>query len=562
VRLAALAAGRRAPDWPRRLLDLARDLTMAEAGALLAEQDGAVRAIAPEAGAALPDAWVEGYRAAWVAGGVAARELGAGRWLMSVPVDEDTVLALVVPAAQPVDRALTRERLSLLAALAQSAAGAARLADCVPAAAAADSLRALLSAPTRPAGLSHAADALVRLLPVGSELALGLAVRGQVRALGVSGQPGLVAGGAFGRAVATAMSEALAAGEVQALPDPARASAALRAFPDAFGGRAAVAVPAIGRGAAAVLLAPPGEAAPAGPAVAALLRPALDLLAGAARPPARAARQRRAGGRIVLAASIAALVGLAAVLPRPDEVVGGFVALPELAWTVTAPFDGVLEATDTRPGDSVAAGQVLARMATRELALEVAAARARAASDRREAAIARAGGQPAQEQLAELSTRRAEAQVALLEYRLGLAEVRAPGGGVVLSGDLRRSLGQPLSRGQALFEIAPQSGLRAELLLPEARAHLVHPGQRALLSPASDPGARLAVRIERVRPMAEIVQNRNVFRAIASIEDPAGTGAVLRPGAEGLTRVEVGTTNWLAWALAEPLLAIRRWLWL
>jgi multidrug resistance efflux pump len=249
------------------------------------------------------------------------------------------------------------------------------------------------------------------------------------------------------------------------------------------------------------------------------------------------------------------------VIPRTDEVVASFVAQPSVVHVVTAPFDGVLEASAVRPGDPVSEGEVLARLSTRELALEIAAVRARAANDLREAAIARAAGHPAQEMIAELSARRNEAQRALLEYRLGLAEVRAPASGVVLAGDLRRSLGQALARGQTLFEIASPDDLRAEILLPEARAHRVQPGQTGWLAPAADPGARIAVTIERVRPMAEVVQGRNVFRAIAVL--PEGQGdAPLRAGAEGVARVEVGETTWLAWALRDAWTALRRFLWL
>ena len=39
--------------------------------------------------------------------------------------------------------------------------------------------------------------------------------------------------------------------------------------------------------------------------------------------------------------------------------------------------------------------------------------------------------------------------------RIELADVRSPIDGVIIAGDLRRSLGQPLTRGQVLFEHAP-----------------------------------------------------------------------------------------------------------
>jgi len=61
--------------------------------------------------------------------------------------------------------------------------------------------------------------------------------------------------------------------------------------------------------------------------------------------------------------------------------------------------------------------------------------------------------------------------------------------------------------------------------------------------------------------MAEVVQGRNVFRAIALL--PEGHGDTpLRPGAEGVARVEVGETTWLAWAVGDAWMSLRRLLWM
>jgi len=557
-RLAEIRETRLSPDWPLRLLALARDLTLAEAGAVLASAEGGWRVLAPAGSEAVPTPWAEVAASAIAARGVAARESGAGRWLMAVPLDQASVLAVEVAGESPVDRALTRERLAMLAALAQAASAAAAAAMLAPAAAAAEAALADRSGETAALGLAAAARRLAALLPSGCRLALGRMRAGRIAELALSDQPEILPATALGRALAAAMEEALDTGETLRVPDPARRSAA-RDLPALAGAATALVVPAPDAGVAAVVLWP-GAAPLSSEPVSAALLPALALLA-ADRSGERRRRRRRLA-RLWPAALAAAVLGGASVLPRGDEVVASFVAQPAVVQVVTAPFDGVLEASSVRPGDPVAAGEVLARLATRELALEIAAVRARAANDLREAAIARAAGQPAQEMIAELSARRAEAQRALLEYRLALAEIRAPADGVVLAGDLRRSLGQGLARGQTLFEIAAPDDLRAEILLPDARAHLVRPGQRGWLAPAADPGARIPVTIERVRPMAEVVQGRNVFRAIALLQQPAGEEAGLRAGAEGVARVEVGETTWLAWALRDAWTALRRLAWL
>lgn len=559
-RLAALRETRRSPGWPAELLALARDLTMAEAGAVIAAGEGGLHVLAPAEADEVPDAWAAAARAAWEQGGVSIREASGGACLMAVPLDAATALAVLVPGASLVDRALTRERLALLAAFSQAAGAAAAASGLIPAAAAAEALRATQETADAEVGLAAAAARLAALLPAGARLALGLARGGRIVSLALSDQPSVNRRTALARALMLAMEEGLDAGEVLALPDAGRASAAARAFPDLVSGHGCVIVPAREAGACAVVLW--GEAGGTAPeALAGLLRPTLQLLGRSCNAVAGSARGGAARRRwLLLAAAVAGVLGALAHLPRTDEVVASFVAQPAVAHAVTAPFDGVLEASATRPGDVVAEGEVLARLSTRELALEVAAVRAREANDLREAAIARAAGQPAQEMIAELSARRNEAQRALLEHRLALAEIRAPAAGVVLAGDLRRSLGQVLTRGQVLFEIAAPDDIRAEILLPETRAHLVLPGQQGWLAPASDPGARIPVTIERVRPMAEVVQGRNVFRAIAVLPE-APAEAPLRPGAEGVARIVVGETTWLAWIFRDAWTALRRFAW-
>jgi hypothetical protein len=61
--------------------------------------------------------------------------------------------------------------------------------------------------------------------------------------------------------------------------------------------------------------------------------------------------------------------------------------------------------------------------------------------------------------------------------------------------------------------------------------------------------------------MAEVVQGRNVFRAIAVLPE-AAADAPLRPGAEGVARVEVGETTWLAWIMRDAWTALRRLAWI
>jgi multidrug efflux pump subunit AcrA (membrane-fusion protein) len=259
--------------------------------------------------------------------------------------------------------------------------------------------------------------------------------------------------------------------------------------------------------------------------------------------------------RLIVAMCLAAGLAAVALLPRQAVVEAPVTMRSEHIRVVTAPFDGILDSSEVQPGDAVRQEHtILARLATREIELELDAARAKAVSDRRDAAVTRAAGQAAQEQISLLSARRAEAQVSLLEYRLRLAEIRSPSDGILLTGDLRRNIGQPLARGQTLFEIAPPGNLRAEILVLDEDVNAVAVGQQVMVSVAADPGRHRSATVERIRPMAEVVNGRNIFRVYAKFD--ASAEGELRGGMEGWARISVGTTTWLAMISDRPI----RWL--
>lgn len=553
---------RRDAGWASALLALARDLTLAEQGAVLARGAEGWIALAPEDAGAVPADWATLAEAAAEHGEPAAAAGGTGgRWRFAAalgPADppgqplRPAVLLIEVAATQQLDLALTHERMALLGAVAQGAAVEETIIAQAPAVLASVAAEALLRAPHRNEALRAAASAIAAALP-GAERVAIVALKGRRRALGLSDQAVVEPGAELPR-VLTALAEEAADRGTPRLDEGTSPSPAERAFAEVFGARPLLSVPAPDGSAVLIASFPPTAAPHHGTAE--RLRPAATLLGALAQArPARSARRPWPA-----LAAMAAVLGLLSVLPRAAEIAAPMVLQPERAQSVTAPFDSILEASAAQPGDMVRGGETpLARLQTRELELELAAARARAANDRREATVARAAGQPAQEQISLLSAQRADAQVTMLEYRLRLADIRAPADGVIVAGDLRRSLGQPVGRGQLLFEIALGGPLRAEILVLDEHAPAVQPGQRVRLAPAAEPNRRREAVVERVRPMAELVDGRNVFRVIARLEDTQQDG--LRPGMEGWARIETGRTTWLAWLLRDPMHWLRRQFW-
>ena len=563
-RLARLRGRRRDAGWAQELLDLGRELTMAEAGVVLAHGAEGWAAIAPDTGEAPPEPWAALATQAATGRGIAASAVGReGRWVFAAqagPADgpgappRPAVLVLEVGSALPMDLVLTRERMAFLGALAEAGAVEAALQARAPQALAAAAAEALARATDRGEGLHEAAVLLAKAgLPGAERVALVLP---RQRLLGLSDQRQLDPRAELPRRLLALAEEAVDRGAARVIPQEGATTPAERAFVEAFGPRPLISVPAPEGRAVLIAAFAPGTAIAEDAGT--RLEPVAALIGGVAS--ARGAR-RGFDRRLILAGAIAGLLGLLAVLPRDAVVEAPVVLRPERAQVVTAPFDGLLEGSTAQPGDTVRAQQTtLARLATREVELELAAARARAANDQRDAAVARAAGQPAQEQISLLSARRADAQVALLEHRLAQADIRAPAVGVLIAGDLRRSIGQPVSRGQVLFEIALDGPLRAEALVLDEDIPPLREGQRLRFATAAEPGRAREAVVERIRPMAELVEGRNVFRVIARIDD--GSVQDLRPGMEGWARIETGRTTWLMALLRDPIRWFRRRFWI
>lgn len=530
--LSGLRAAATGPDWAAALLRFAVDLTNAETGIILRGEEIAAR-LPAEASFATPPAWVEAAAAALTAGAVRYAEEGPGlRTAFAVPA-AGSCMVVALHIASPLHAAFTRERLQLVSGFAAAVESGARSA--LPAILG-TVLPIALAAPDQAMALHRAAGSLADLLRA-RRVAIGIVAGQRVRSFGVSDHPEVARGSELARQLLTTLETALD-GDA---PEPDTAGSGPRRIA-AAAGPIALAIESEG-------------ALPARPL-------ALKLAEGLA-PLAIGKRQVRTGLGLRHVALVAAVAtGLAAVLPTTDEIDAPFVLAPIEQRMVTTPFDALLDEILVEPGDRVRAGEtVLARLSTREMRLELSAAEARAANDRREADIARARSNPAGEQLALLSAERAAAQVALLTQRIEMAVIRAPIDGVVVSGDLRRNVGQMAARGQLLFEVAPPDRLRAEVLVLDADAPRLQDGARLRLSPAADPGRHIAATVERVRPATELVQGRNVVRAIATLGD--GTDITgLRAGTEGRARIEAGRTTWLFWAIGDVIRSVRSRLWI
>jgi multidrug efflux pump subunit AcrA (membrane-fusion protein) len=243
-----------------------------------------------------------------------------------------------------------------------------------------------------------------------------------------------------------------------------------------------------------------------------------------------------------------------------DRVESSFSVEAVRQQVIPAPFDGYLAAAHAEPNDLVTAGEtVLAELDTAELRLQLSEAQAELAGHLKQADIAMREGKQVEVQIAQADADRLAARIERLRYQLAHATITCPIDGVVLSGDLKKKVGGPVSKGDVLYEVAPLSALRAVLMVPEDRINDVEVGDRGHLASASNPGLYVPFEVERISPIAKVVEQANVFPVRVKLRDE---NAQLRPGMEGVAKIEVGERSY-AWIWTRDLVNwVRMKLWI
>ncbi len=258
-------------------------------------------------------------------------------------------------------------------------------------------------------------------------------------------------------------------------------------------------------------------------------------------------RQARRLSKIGMRPLLAAMTILAGTLliPLPYRVACDANLEPVSRRFLAAPFAGTLEKTLVEPGDLVEQGQTLARMDGREIRLERAAVLARYEQAEKQLDTALAKGEGTDAKLARLEMQKLSAELKLLDRREEHLEIRSPLSGVVVSGDLRRVEGAPLTVGQSLFEIAPTGEMIVELAIPESEIAYVRPAQEVTVKVSSYPGKAWFATIESIHPRAEIINGKNVFIAELRLSNE---NELLRPGMSGRAKISTDP-HLLGWNL-------------
>ncbi len=245
------------------------------------------------------------------------------------------------------------------------------------------------------------------------------------------------------------------------------------------------------------------------------------------------------------------------MLPMRYRVSAPLELQPQTRRFIAVPFDGPLQSVSVRPGDLVEVGGPLAKINPREIEFELAGSLAEWNRAEQERKTLMAKHDFSGSKLAELEAERLRLKTELLQHQRDHLEVCSPIAGMVVSGDHSQSEGRPMTRGEALFEIAPLGNLLVEIAIPELDIAEVRTGMTVNYFLHSFPSRKMQGEIQRIQPRAVLREQENVFMAEVALHDPDG---LYRPGMQGRASI-VCDRHTLAWNLFHhAYFSARQWI--
>jgi multidrug efflux pump subunit AcrA (membrane-fusion protein) len=238
-----------------------------------------------------------------------------------------------------------------------------------------------------------------------------------------------------------------------------------------------------------------------------------------------------------------------------------FTLQPRTKQVISVPFDGLVRSvpTGTEAGAVVEAGQLLVQMDTTELELAAIEARQKITQAEKEMHAARAENKVADAQRAAAAMEAAQAQLAAAESRIAQSRIVSPIAGTIIAGRINDRIGSSVKLGDKLFEVAPLSDIIAVARVDERDISLIAPGTKGRIATRSHPDTKFDVVVETVVPLAAAADGKNLFEVRARIVNPAT--AWMRPGMEGVARLDAGEHSLLYIGTRRVISAVRLWLW-
>jgi RND family efflux transporter MFP subunit len=258
---------------------------------------------------------------------------------------------------------------------------------------------------------------------------------------------------------------------------------------------------------------------------------------------------------------VAAVLGFLVFVQGDFRVSATSALEPLVQQAAVAPFNGYIREAPVRAGDVVKAGDLLAVLDDRELKLERLKWLGQQEEVLKQLRQAMADHNSSQVQVLSAQLEQNQAQLARVEDQLSRTRISAPFEGVVVSGDLTQQLGAPVERGTVLFEVAPMSSYRLVLKVDERDISHVQAGQQGNILLSAFPHTPIPFEVQKITPVSTPKEGRNFFRVEAKF---ANADPRLRPGMEGVGKIEIDRRSWL-WIWTHDIwesIRLHLWKWL
>lgn len=226
--------------------------------------------------------------------------------------------------------------------------------------------------------------------------------------------------------------------------------------------------------------------------------------------------------------------------------------------SIVAPFTGYIFENKVRAGDTVRKGQVICSLDDRDLRLQRIKIESQKEQYLRQYRKAMAENNKANIKILREQINQADAELALINEQMSRSKMVSPFDGVIVSGDLSKSIGAPVEQGQVLFEIAPLQDYRVKLQVDEHDIGAIQIGQKGDLILNSLPDKHFPLTVEKITPVSSAKEGHNYFLVEAKLIQPSFH---LRPGMEGYSKINAGERK-LIWIWTHDLIDwVRLWVW-
>jgi multidrug efflux pump subunit AcrA (membrane-fusion protein) len=204
---------------------------------------------------------------------------------------------------------------------------------------------------------------------------------------------------------------------------------------------------------------------------------------------------------------------------------------------VSSPFDGTIATCLVDVGDHVVAGQLLLRLDTGELLLQIDQAESELKAAELKLNQSLVGGDVQAAAMAGAECNVIRSRLKLARHRLRETEIVAPCDGTIVAGEVARRIGEVVQMGEPLLEFVPDGDWAIELFAPESTIAELDVGMSGEFSSNARPESMIGCVIETIHPKAEARDGNTVYVIEGRMERNPDW---LRSGMQGVAHVHVG----------------------